>query len=75
MRPTHSQMLTLSDDSRANIAGVPAFIVSGILVFGFDFDPLGSGPSMAASLAPPTQIGGWGVRTGRGAVCTSAKLR
>ena len=28
---------------------------------------------MAASLPPPTQIGGWGVRTGRGAVCTSVK--
>lgn len=56
MRPTHSQMLTLSDDSRANIAGVPALIVSGILVFGFDFDPLGSGPSMAASLALPHEV-------------------
>ncbi|MCU4298549.1 DUF1345 domain-containing protein [Brevibacterium permense] len=49
-------MLTLSDDMRANIAGVPALIVSGILVFGFDFDPLGSGPNMAAPLALPHEV-------------------
>lgn len=53
MRPTHSQMLTLSDDMRANIAVVPALIVSGILVFGFDVDPLGSGAKVATPVALP----------------------
>ena len=56
MRPTHSQMITLSDDMRANIAGVPALIVSGILVLGFDFDPLGSGATVAAPLVLPFEV-------------------
>ena len=56
MRPTHSQMIMLSDDMRANIAGVPALIVSGILVLGFDFDPLGSGATVAAPLALPFEV-------------------
>ena len=43
MRPTRSQMITLSDDMRANIAGVPALIISLVVVFGLDFSPLGSG--------------------------------
>lgn len=41
MRPTHSQMIALSDDMRANIAAVPALVVSLVVVLGFDFDPLG----------------------------------
>ena len=42
MGPTHSQMITLSHDMRANIAGVPALIVSLVVVFGLDFSPRGS---------------------------------
>ena len=56
MRPPHSPMITLSDDMRANIAGVPALIVSGILVLGFDFDPLGSGATVAAPLSLPYEV-------------------
>ena len=41
MRPTHSQVITISDDTRANVAMVPALIVGLVLVLGFDFSPLG----------------------------------
>ncbi|WP_248279076.1 DUF1345 domain-containing protein [Brevibacterium sp. 'Marine'] len=51
MRPTHSQMITLSDDMRANIAGVPALVVSLVVVFGLDFSPLGSGAWAKGSAA------------------------
>ena len=39
MRPTHSQVITISDDTRANVAMVPALIVGLVLVLGFDFSP------------------------------------
>ena len=42
MRPTHSQMITLSDDMRATFTGVPALIISLVVAFGLDFSALGS---------------------------------
>ncbi|MGC2977571.1 DUF1345 domain-containing protein [Brevibacterium sp. FAM 25378] len=43
MRPKHSQMMTFSDDSRANVATVPAIIISVVVVLAFGFNPLGEG--------------------------------
>lgn len=43
MRPKHSQMMTFSDDSRANVATVPAIVVSVVVVLAFGFNPLGEG--------------------------------
>ncbi|WP_226984282.1 DUF1345 domain-containing protein [Brevibacterium aurantiacum] len=42
MRPTHSQMITITDDMRANVAMVPALVVGLVLVLGLDFNPLGA---------------------------------
>ncbi|MCD1287754.1 MULTISPECIES: DUF1345 domain-containing protein [unclassified Brevibacterium] len=42
MRPKHSQTITISDDTRANVAMVPALVVGLVLVLGFGFDPLGT---------------------------------
>ena len=54
--------------------GRPVFFSQpGRTRFGCQASPYRTARRMAASLAPPTQIGGWGVRTGRGAVCTSVK--
>ncbi|WP_258234058.1 DUF1345 domain-containing protein [Brevibacterium oceani] len=40
MRPKHSQMMTFSDDSRANVATVPTLVVSIVLVLAFGMNPL-----------------------------------
>lgn len=40
MRPTHSQTITISDDTRANVAMVPALLVGLVLVVGIGFNPL-----------------------------------
>ena len=42
MRPTHSQMITISDDTRANVAMLPALVIGLVLVLGLGFSPLGS---------------------------------
>lgn len=44
MRTTHSQIITISDDTRANVAMLPALVIGLVLVLvlAFGFDPIGS---------------------------------
>lgn len=44
MRTTHSQIITISDDTRAIVAMLPALVIGLVLVLvlGFGFDPIGS---------------------------------
>lgn len=51
MRPTHSQIITISDDTRANVAMLPALVVGLVLVLGLGFSPLGSEASQLGDIA------------------------
>lgn len=41
MKAVHSQVITISDDTRANVAMLPALIIGLVLVLGLGFSPLG----------------------------------